>query len=229
MGGRSPRRGRASARVDPVARAARRAAFGVNAWSVENAGDPVIPSTTSVRSSTRSCTSSSGPRALHRRRGRARRARRGRSSSSAIRPSRGAVAVDADTSAVAGPEGQPAVAWEWTARAFQRYQEGDYEAALAGFRGRHERFPATGRCSTTWAAWRRCSAGATRRSHLRAARARGGRRPARRRRPRLAARRLRARRDRPGGGRPPPARVARAPGPPRPRNEQHRPEPFAPG
>jgi tetratricopeptide (TPR) repeat protein len=121
-------------------------AFGVNAWSVENAGDPVIPE--------------HDERELRHEelyvvvRGHARFTVAGNELDApqgtivfvrdpAAR--RGAVAVEADTvvlSAGAKP-GAPysPSAWEWNARAFQPYYEGDYERALAGFREGHERFP----------------------------------------------------------------------------------------
>ena len=121
-------------------------AFGVNAWSVENAGDPVIPEHDErevrheelyvvVRGHARFTVAGAeldapqGTIVFVR--------------DPAAR--RGAVAVEADTvvlSAGAKP-GAPysPSAWEWNARAFQPYHEGDYERALAGFREGHERFP----------------------------------------------------------------------------------------
>ena len=121
-------------------------AFGVNAWSVENAGDPVIPEHDErqveheelyvvVRGHARFTVAGDeldapqGTIVFVR--------------DPTIR--RGAVAAEADTivlSAGAKPgrafETSP---WESIARAFQPYHEGDYEAALAGFREGHERYP----------------------------------------------------------------------------------------
>ena len=122
-------------------------ALGVNAWSVENAGDPVIPEHHEretaheelyvvVRGHARFTVASDELDAPH---GTIVFVR-----DPAVR--RGAVAVEADTivlsvGAKQGTAFSPSP-WEWTARAFQPYQEGDYDAALAGFRKGHERFPA---------------------------------------------------------------------------------------
>jgi tetratricopeptide (TPR) repeat protein len=121
-------------------------AFGVNAWSVENAGDPVIPEHDErqveheelyvvVRGHARFTVADEeidapeGTIVFVR--------------DPAAR--RGAVAVAADT-VVLSAGAKPGLAfspssWEWGARAWQRYQDGDYETALAGFREGHDRFP----------------------------------------------------------------------------------------
>lgn len=121
-------------------------AFGVNAWSVENAGDPVIPEHDErpveheelyvvVRGHARFTVAGDeldapeGTIVFVR--------------DPAVR--RGAVAVEADT-IVLSAGARPGRAfspspWEWIARAFQPYHKGDYEAALAGFREGHERYP----------------------------------------------------------------------------------------
>jgi tetratricopeptide (TPR) repeat protein len=122
-------------------------AFGVNAWSVENAGDPVIPEHHERQTAQEELYVVV--------RGHARFTVAGDDVDApqgtivfvrdpAVR--RGAVAVEADTIVLsAGARRGSAFSpspWEWTARAFQPYQEGDYDAALAGFREGHERFPA---------------------------------------------------------------------------------------
>ena len=122
-------------------------ALGVNAWSVENVDDPVIPEHDErqtaheelyvvVRGHARFTVAGSeidAPQGtiVFVRDPKAR---------------RGAVATAADT-IVLSAGARPGSAftpspWEWNARAFQPYQDGDYEAALAGFREGHERFPA---------------------------------------------------------------------------------------
>jgi tetratricopeptide (TPR) repeat protein len=121
-------------------------AFGVNAWSVENAGDPVIPEHDERQV---------GHEELYVVvRGHARFTVAGDELDAPqgtivfVRDPearRGAVAAAADTivlsaGAKAGSAFAPS-AWEWGARAWQPYQDGDYEAALAGFREGHERFP----------------------------------------------------------------------------------------
>jgi tetratricopeptide (TPR) repeat protein len=122
-------------------------AFGVNAWSVENAGDPVIPEHDErqveheelyvvVRGHARFTVAGDELDAPQ-------------GTIVFVRDPlvrRGAVAVEADT-IVLSAGARPGSAfspspWEWTARAFQPYHEGDYDAALAGFREGHERFPA---------------------------------------------------------------------------------------
>ncbi len=121
-------------------------AYGVNAWSVENAGDPVIPEHDERPTQ-------------HEElyvvvRGHARFTVAGDELDAPAgtivfvrdpEAKRGAVAVESDT-VVLSAGAKPGQAfspspWEWNARAFQPYQEGDYEAALAGFREGHERFP----------------------------------------------------------------------------------------
>jgi tetratricopeptide (TPR) repeat protein len=122
-------------------------AFGINAWSVENAGDPVIPEHHERQTA-------------HEElyvvvRGHARFTVAGDELDApqgtivfvrdpAAR--RGATAVEADTIVLSAGAKQGSAfspsPWEWTARAFQPYQEGDYDAALAGFGEGHERFPA---------------------------------------------------------------------------------------
>ena len=124
-------------------------AFGVNAWSVENPGDPVIPPHDERQT---------GHEELYVVvRGHARFTVAGDELDAPqgtivfVRDPdarRGAVAVEPDTlvlsaGARAGGAFSPS-AWEWNARAFQHYHEGDYERALAGFREGHERFPANG-------------------------------------------------------------------------------------
>ncbi len=122
-------------------------AFGVNAWSVESAGDPVIPDHDERQTAHEELYV-----VVH---GHARFTVAGDELDAPqgtivfVRdPSvrRGAVAVEADT-IVLSAGAKPGTAfspspWEWTARAFQPYHEGDYDAALAGFREGHERFPA---------------------------------------------------------------------------------------
>jgi len=121
-------------------------ALGVNGWSVENAGDPVIPEHDErqvqheelyvvVRGHARFTVAGDEIDAP---RGTIVFVR-----DPAVR--RGAVAIEPDTvvlaaGAKAGAAYSPS-AWEWGARAWQRYQDGDYEAALAGFRDGHQRFP----------------------------------------------------------------------------------------
>jgi len=122
-------------------------AFGVNAWSVENAGDPVIPEHDERQT---------GHEELYVVvRGHARFSVAGDDLDAPpgtivfVRDPearRGAVAVE-PTTIVLSAGAKPSSAftpspWEWNARAFQRYQDGDYEAALIGFREGHERFPA---------------------------------------------------------------------------------------
>ena len=121
-------------------------AFGVNAWSVENAGDPVIPPHDEHESK-------------HEElyvvvRGHARFTVAGEDVDAPpgtivfVRDptaERGAVATSAETivlsaGAKPGTAFSPS-AWEWNARAMQPYNRGDYEAALAGFREAHELFP----------------------------------------------------------------------------------------
>ncbi|HEY7398911.1 MAG TPA: hypothetical protein VH538_11455 [Gaiellaceae bacterium] len=121
-------------------------AFGVNAWSVESAGDPVIPEHDErqvgheelyvvVRGHARFTVAGDEVDA-----------RQG--TIVFVRDpgaKRGAVALEPRTvvlTAGAKP-GQPFApsAWEWGARAWQPYQDGDYETALAGFREGHQRFP----------------------------------------------------------------------------------------
>ncbi len=121
-------------------------AYGVNAWSVENAGDPVIPEHDErevqheelyvvVRGHARFTVAGDDLDAPQ-------------GTIVFVRDPaarRGAVAVEADTvvlSAGAKPgSAYSPSAWEWNARAFQPYHEGDYKGALAGFREGHERFP----------------------------------------------------------------------------------------
>jgi tetratricopeptide (TPR) repeat protein len=122
-------------------------AFGVNAWSVENVDDPVIPEHGERQT---------GHEELYVIvRGHARFTVAGDELDAPqgtivfVRDPdarRGAVAVEADT-IVLSAGAKPGSAftpspWEWNARAFQPYQDGDYDAALAGFREGHERFPA---------------------------------------------------------------------------------------
>ena len=121
-------------------------AFGVNAWSVENAGDPVIPEHDErqveheelyvvVRGHARFTVSDNEVDAPQ-------------GTIVFVRDPaarRGAIALEPDTivllaGAKPGLAFSPS-AWEWGARAWQPYQDGDYEAALAGFREGHERFP----------------------------------------------------------------------------------------
>ena len=121
-------------------------AFGVNAWSVEDAGDPVIPEHDErqveheelyvvVRGHARFTVAGDEVDAPQ-------------GTIVFVRDPaarRGAVALEPDT-IVLSAGAQPglafsASAWEWGARAWQPYQDGDYEAALAGFREGHERFP----------------------------------------------------------------------------------------
>jgi tetratricopeptide (TPR) repeat protein len=121
-------------------------AFGVNAWSVENVGDPVIPEHDErqveheelyvvVRGHARFTVAGDeldapeGTIVFVR--------------DPAVR--RSAVATEPDT-VVLSAGGRPGrayspSAWEWSARAFQPYHDGDYEGALAGFREGHEAFP----------------------------------------------------------------------------------------
>jgi hypothetical protein len=121
-------------------------AFGVNAWSVEAVGDPVIPEHDEqqveheeiyvvVRGHARFTVAGDeidapeGTIVFVR--------------DPAVR--RGAVAAEPDTVVLSagarpGRAFTPSV-WEWVARAFQPYHQGDYEAALAGFTEGHERFP----------------------------------------------------------------------------------------
>jgi tetratricopeptide (TPR) repeat protein len=122
-------------------------ALGVNAWSVENVDDPVIPEHDErqtaheelyvvVRGHARFTVAGSDIDAPQ-------------GTIVFVRDPearRGAVAAAADT-IVLSAGARPGSAftpspWEWNARAFQPYQDGDYEAALAGFREGHERFPA---------------------------------------------------------------------------------------
>jgi tetratricopeptide (TPR) repeat protein len=122
-------------------------ALGVNAWSVENVDDPVIPEHDErqsaheelyvvVRGHARFTVAGSDVDAPQ-------------GTIVFVRDPearRGAVAVAADT-IVLSAGARPGSAftpspWEWNARGFQPYQDGDYEAALAGFREGHERFPA---------------------------------------------------------------------------------------
>jgi tetratricopeptide (TPR) repeat protein len=121
-------------------------AYGVNAWSVENAGDPVIPEHDErptqheelyvvVRGHARFTVSGDELDAPA-------------GTIVFVRDpvaKRGATATEADTvvlSAGAKPgDAFSPSSWEWNARAFQPYHEGDYEAALAGFTEGHERFP----------------------------------------------------------------------------------------
>jgi hypothetical protein len=121
-------------------------AFGVNAWSVENAGDPVIPAHDERQT-------------RHEElyvvvRGQARFTVAGDEIDAPLGtivfvrdPSveRGAVATSADT-IVLSAGAKPGAAyspssWEWNARAMQPYHTGDYERALAGFEAGHELFP----------------------------------------------------------------------------------------
>jgi len=121
-------------------------AFGVNAWSVENAGDPVIPEHDErqveheelyvvVRGHARFTVSDNEVDAPQ-------------GTIVFVRDPaarRGAIALEPDT-IVLSAGAKPGLAfspsaWEWGARAWQPYQDGDYEAALAGFREGHERFP----------------------------------------------------------------------------------------
>jgi tetratricopeptide (TPR) repeat protein len=121
-------------------------AFGVNAWSVESVGDPVIP-----EHDERQVEHEELYVVVH---GHARFTVAGDELDApqgtivfvrdpTVR--RGAVATESDTvvlsaGAKPGRAFSPS-AWEWIARAFQPYHDGDYEAALAGFREGHEEFP----------------------------------------------------------------------------------------
>jgi quercetin dioxygenase-like cupin family protein len=122
-------------------------AFGVNAWSVENAGDPVIPAHDERQT---------GHEELYLVvRGHARFTVSGDEVDAPpgtivfVRDpaaERGAVATSADT-IVLSAGAKPGTAfspssWEWNARAMQPYNDGDYEAALIGFTEGHELFPA---------------------------------------------------------------------------------------
>jgi hypothetical protein len=121
-------------------------AFGVNAWSVENAGDPVIPAHDERQT---------GHEELYVVvRGHARFTVAGDELDAPVgtivfvrEPSveRGAVATSADT-IVLSAGGKPGTAyspssWEWNARAMQPYYNGDYAGALAGFEAALDLFP----------------------------------------------------------------------------------------
>lgn len=121
-------------------------AFGVNAWSVENAGDPVIPAHEER---------STGHEELYVVvRGHARFTVAGDEVDAPFGTivlvrdptvERGAVATSADT-IVLSAGAKPGSAftpspWEWNARAMQPYYTGDYESALTGFEAGHALFP----------------------------------------------------------------------------------------
>ena len=123
-------------------------AFGINAWSVENAGDPVIPEHDERQTAARGAVRRRPrPCAVHGRRRRARRTAgddrlRARPGGAPWGHRGGGGHDRAVGRREAGKSAFSPSPWEWTARAFQPYQEGDYDAALAGFREGHERFPA---------------------------------------------------------------------------------------
>jgi len=121
-------------------------AFGVNAWSVESAGDSVIPEHDEhqteqeeiyvvVRGHARFTVAEDELEAPQ-------------GTIVFVRDpeaKRSAVAVEDDTivlsaGARAGSAFSPS-AWEWNARAMDPYREGDYEGALAAFREGHDLFP----------------------------------------------------------------------------------------
>jgi quercetin dioxygenase-like cupin family protein len=124
-------------------------AFGVNAWSVENPGDPVIPAHDER---------STGHEELYVVvRGHARFTVDGDETDAPAgtivfvrspQARRGAVALERNTvvltaGAAAGEAFSPQP-WEWNARAFQPYYEGNFEQALAGFVEGIELFPDDG-------------------------------------------------------------------------------------
>jgi hypothetical protein len=121
-------------------------AFGVNAWSVENAGDPVIPAHDERQTGHEELYVVVRGHATFRVAGEEIDAPPGtivfvRDPSA----ERGAVATSAETIVLsAGAEPGTVFSpspWEWNARAMQTYQTGDYERALAGFEAGHELFP----------------------------------------------------------------------------------------
>jgi tetratricopeptide (TPR) repeat protein len=114
-------------------------AFGVNGWSVENAGEPVIPEHDERQVEHEELYVVVAGHARFTVDGDELDAPQGTVvfvRDPGVR--RGAVALEPNT-VVLTAGAKPGVAfapsaWEWGARAWQPYQDGDYEAALAGFR-----------------------------------------------------------------------------------------------
>jgi hypothetical protein len=121
-------------------------AYGINAWSVENVGDPVIPAHDERET---------GHEEVYVVvRGHARFTVAGEDVDApqgtivfvrSPRTQRGAVALERDTIVLTagGTPGKPFTTqpWELNARSFQPYYDGDYESALAGFLEGIDQYP----------------------------------------------------------------------------------------